>query len=235
MATDAVTNVESGVVIAGYGEDEVFPSLREYRFFGVVGGHLSYHPLRSNGIGQDVSALIVPLAQGADMAHRFMEGVDPWYQAVLERSLREVWVRSLGGVVDAIEELGDAQKDCYREQAKQAGEELLGRYIDDLKRLRQERFWGPIVDVVASLPKDELAEMAESLVNLASLKMRVSGEQQTVGGPIDVAVISKGDGLIWIKRKHYFDPSLNPHYFINSGRERHDENDESKEAHREEG
>jgi len=28
---------------------------------------------------------------------------------------------------------------------------------------------------------------------------------ETVAGPIDVAIISKGDGLIWIKRKHYFD------------------------------
>lgn len=36
-----------------------------------------------------------------------------------------------------------------------------------------------------------------------------------VGGPIDVAVISKGDGLIWIKRKHYFDRDLNQHFFSN--------------------
>ena len=37
-------------------------------------------------------------------------------------------------------------------------------------------------------------------------------DSETVGGPIDVAVISKGDGFIWIKRKHYFDPKLNPHF-----------------------
>jgi hypothetical protein len=28
-----------------------------------------------------------------------------------------------------------------------------------------------------------------------------------------VAVISKNDGFIWIKRKHYFDPKLNPRFF----------------------
>jgi hypothetical protein len=28
-------------------------------------------------------------------------------------------------------------------------------------------------------------------------------------------VISKGDGFIWIKRKHYFDPALNYHFFAN--------------------
>ena len=58
--------------------------------------------------------------------------------------------------------------------------------------------------------------MAEALVNLTSFKRRVSmGEVETVGGPIDVAVISKVDGLIWIQRKHYFDPSLNPQFFAN--------------------
>ena len=55
--------------------------------------------------------------------------------------------------------------------------------------------------------------MAEALVNLTSLKRRVTPEDETVGGPVDVAVISKGDGLIWIKRKHYFAPELNHRYF----------------------
>ena len=36
-----------------------------------------------------------------------------------------------------------------------------------------------------------------------------------VGGPIDVAVISKGDGFVWIKRKHYFKAELNLHFLDN--------------------
>jgi hypothetical protein len=34
-----------------------------------------------------------------------------------------------------------------------------------------------------------------------------------------VVVISKGDGLIWMRRKHYFRPELNPHFFTNYFRE----------------
>lgn len=67
--------------------------------------------------------------------------------------------------------------------------------------------------LVDNLPKEELAAMAESLVNLTSFKRRVSWDDETVGGPVDVAFISRGDGFVWIKRKHYFDPTLNPHYF----------------------
>ena len=62
------------------------------------------------------------------------------------------------------------------------------------------------------MPKEELGGMAEAMVNLTSLKRRVSLDQETVGGPVDIAIISKGDGFIWIKRKHYFDTALNPSY-----------------------
>ena len=60
-----------------------------------------------------------------------------------------------------------------------------------------------------------MASLAESLVNITSLKRKFSldGYQQTVGGPTDVATISSNDGFIWIKRKHYFDGKINPQYY----------------------
>lgn len=57
--------------------------------------------------------------------------------------------------------------------------------------------------------------MAEALVNLTSFKRKISLEIETVGEPIDVAIISKGDGFIWIKRKHYFDPKINLRFIEN--------------------
>ena len=52
------------------------------------------------------------------------------------------------------------------------------------------------------------------MVNLTSLRRKVAidSNSRTVGGPIDVAIISKGDGFIWAKRKHYFDSQINPQY-----------------------
>ena len=79
-----------------------------------------------------------------------------------------------------------------------------------------EEFSGPTIQAVSRLPRNELANMAEALVYLTSLKRKVSDEAETVTEPIDVAVISKGDGFIWIKRKHYFQPELNIRYLIRS-------------------
>ena len=73
----------------------------------------------------------------------------------------------------------------------------------------------PLMDTIVNLDKEDMADMAESIVSLTSLMKRVSPEEETVGGPVDVAVISKGDGFIWMKRKHYFQPELNPYFFSN--------------------
>ena len=66
-----------------------------------------------------------------------------------------------------------------------------------------------MIDVIATFPKEDLAAIAESLVNLTSFQRKILREAETVGGPIDVAVISKGDGFIWISNgKHYFQKDL---------------------------
>ena len=51
--------------------------------------------------------------------------------------------------------------------------------------------------------------MAEALVEITALRRKVGSTLESVGGPTDVAVISKGEGLVWLKRKHYFEPALN--------------------------
>ena len=43
----------------------------------------------------------------------------------------------------------------------------------------------------------------------------ISSDEESVGGPVDVALISKGDGFIWIKRKHYFEKKYNPYFIKN--------------------
>ena len=98
-------------------------------------------------------------------------------------------------------------------------EAVADKLRDDFSRGLQE--WisrhhvEPIMSMVVSLPKNELATMAETLVNLTAFKRKITSALETVGGPIDVAVISRGDGLVWVKRKHYFPSELNQAYFNN--------------------
>ena len=58
-----------------------------------------------------------------------------------------------------------------------------------------------------------MSVLAENIVSLTALKQKISLDVETVGGPVDVAFISKHDGFIWIKRKHYFSRDINPFFF----------------------
>lgn len=205
------TSADSGVVIAGFGDDELFPTLVEVTTLGVVAGKVK-HDFRSQvdiargGIGAE----IVPFAQ-QEMVNRFMEGVDPVFLEYLRESMGEA-TRQL-----VMEVLGSMGIECSAEDAttiREAAAKQADHYLQQAEEVRHREFVAPIMEIVGHLPEEELAEMAEALVNLTALKRRVSRDAETVGGPIDVAVITKGNGLIWVKRKHYFDPALNPGYFM---------------------
>ena len=66
---------------------------------------------------------------------------------------------------------------------------------------RNKKHVDPVVTTVSYLNKEGLIELAESLVNITSLKRKTSSDIETVGGPVDIALITKGDGFKWIKCK----------------------------------
>lgn len=65
------------------------------------------------------------------------------------------------------------------------------------------------------LSKTELWQIAENFVGIGSMKKRINLGNETIWWPIDVAIVTKSDGFIRIKRKHYFDPQKNYNYFNN--------------------
>lgn len=201
----------SGVVVVGFGEQDIFPRLRALSVWGMAADHLLCSPFTHEDadIGFDNPAAIIPFAQ-RDMIHTFMEGVDPGYQEFVEKALSATLGGFLDGVIAALSDVIGEHTDAVRAALVESKDRELQDLLERLREYRQEKQIWPVIEVVGSLPKSELAELAEALVSLTSLKRRVTDVQETVGGPVDVAVISKGDGLVWVKRKHYFPGELNP-------------------------
>lgn len=204
----------SGVVIAGFGETDTFPSLESFRIEAIVDNKLKYEKQGSTEINFQTTASITPFAQG-EMVATFMEGIDPNLQGYIENNLAEIFDKYPEILVDNMEKFDDDEKQLLKEKLKEVSNKIFKDYQENLQTYRRKNYVDPVVSVVAMLPKDELAAMAEALINLTSFKRKVTLESETVGGPIDVAVISKGDGFIWIKRKHYFKAELNPQFFAN--------------------
>lgn len=207
----------SGIVIAGFGEKEFFPRLLSYEINGIVNGRLLIVPRRPIEVAPDNPAIIVPFAQ-QEMVHSFIRGI----HGAIERSSDVYWGEVehrlpeavLGVIQSQLPGLDDHTAHLLRGSLRSLVLSTSAQY-KELLRVMKNRQVQPILNSVAFLPKDELAAMAESLVNLTTLKRRVSiNEPQTVGGPIDVAVISRGDGFVWIRRKHYFTQELNPSWAV---------------------
>jgi hypothetical protein len=79
---------------------------------------------------------------------------------------------------------------------------------------------GPAMDVIeqrlstplihAAMPIQDVIDLAEFFVNLAIGYSRFSPGASSVGGPIEIAAITKHESFKWVRRKHYFSAKFNP-------------------------
>jgi len=207
------------MVIAGFGEKDIFPSLVSYNMESSVLGFVKCKKIEYLKADSKGATSIAPYAQ-SEMVQAFIKGIDPDYRSAIENYLKENLDKFSEMVVDKLEKLKEEQPKEKNRIKKRLKDEIVNEITKNFKNqldtYSKENHVNSILASVAVLPKDELANMAEAFINLTSFKRRVASDQkETVGGPVDVAVISKGDGFIWIQRKHYFQPELNQHFFRN--------------------
>ncbi|WP_180128943.1 MULTISPECIES: hypothetical protein [unclassified Acinetobacter] len=200
----------TGLVISGFGDDDIFPSVITYQISGYFENNLIYKMDTSKTIINNNTGMrsgIIPFAQ-EDVVNSFIKGFDPELQQISDNYLNAMSeeffknapflnpVQKAQFITDFKSDLSDFKSTMDKE--------ILDRHVN------------PMINMIEVLPKDELATMAETLVNITAFKRKMAvSSLETVGGPIDVAVISKGDGLVWVKRKQYFPANLNKHFFDN--------------------
>ncbi|MEJ6656891.1 MAG: hypothetical protein QNL70_12905 [Pseudomonas sp.] len=201
---------QTGVVIAGYGTQDMYPRLEVYMCYGMMGNRLVYEREnnQSRAMSADSPAVIEPFATTGTI-NTFRFGVAPdAFEAVMNSTHaalvefgKQVMIES--GAQTPLDEIH------LSNLARQATQQHTDRWFKETS----QRHFDPLSGVIHSLPLPDMAALAKSLIDLESLKERVTKPSESVSGPIDVAVISKYDGFVWIDRKHYFDPALNPRYF----------------------
>ena len=197
----------SGLVVAGFGNREIYPSMSEIRLHGCAHGMLAGALTEQIRVNWENPACIIPLAQ-TDMTQLFLGGIHPEMAEELLLAAEKVALR----LPESLQEIqtaeptpvGQKMAEIMREQLEQKIRELaLGFSLDTLA-------------ILDGLPKDELGHFARMLVELTSSRRHYSSEEETVGGPVDVAVITKGDGLSWLQRKQAFPENLNRHTHLRS-------------------
>jgi hypothetical protein len=72
----------------------------------------------------------------------------------------------------------------------------------------QSKLATPLVE--PAMPIQDAIDLAAFLVDMTIKYQRFMPGADTVGGPIELAAITKHEGFKWVRRKHYFQAELNP-------------------------
>lgn len=83
-----------------------------------------------------------------------------------------------------------------------------GDKVPDLMKVINEKLERQVL--LPAMPIQDAIDLAEFLASTTVGLYRFTLGAQTVGGPVEVAAITKHEGFKWVKRKHYFDSELNP-------------------------
>lgn len=206
----------TGLVFAGYGDEDIYPSIYSYQTQCVIDGKLSYAHLTREDceIGSKWVAAIRPFAQ-RDVMDTIIFGVAPSVKNTYSENFIEPMRKMLTDLANQLEPSSKDAANVLRTFVLNGMEGYRDNYMALCDASADSIYMQPFVNSVIPLDREDLAEFAESLIKLTSIKRKISLDQSTVGGPIDVMVISKGEGIIWMKRKHYFDPKLNHSFFDN--------------------
>jgi hypothetical protein len=189
-------NHDARLVFAGYGEQDIYPVQTAVTLQGAVADRPRY-------VRESLS--ITPSFECALRTHgqdeaiqTFLRAYDQSFLRVATNNLKDYSALLEREVISRLIEEDD-------ESTSKAVEEHLDQQIEKLRSAfseKSENDWvTPFTSTLAGLPIASLAKMAESLIELQILRQSSQGVQDTVGGPVDVAVVTRERGVEWFRHK----------------------------------
>ena len=196
-------NYETELVFTGYGVEQKYPQLIHVTIKGAQNGKLNYdskdfeiisisddHPSDILYFGQtDITATLTEDLSENEENQELCEGM---MNIFLEKK-RELADRGL------IDELDLRLPDCYGA--------IKSVFNARHRNMRQKWY-----DTVKDYSLQEMASLAETLIKATEVHRSITFQQESVGGLVDLAVITREDGFQWLNRKSWYEPSKGGQY-----------------------
>jgi hypothetical protein len=163
----------SGLLFAGYGNNELFAQARVWRVNGRVDSMTRRVRRNTFSVSTAHPSLILPVAQEG-VIHSFLTGLHPEVNHLVGAIVDSLTSQFADGVT-----LAQQIKDQFDAQVSRRGDE--------------------VARAVEFLPPDDLAMVAGGLIHMTALRNRATITADTVGGPIDLLLLSRADGIRWIQ------------------------------------
>ncbi len=164
VVKDAFFEHYTGVVFAGFGARDKFPSMRSYLTSSVILGILKRRQDRAADMSSDGGPVVQPFAQDR-MIRTFLTGMDQYLRMFMYGETLKLSMNLVGDVIKRAPNLTDAQRNSlfqdYSENNMGPAVREFFRSIDSYQYAVHTR---PIYRAIGSLPKRELGETASSLI-----------------------------------------------------------------------
>jgi hypothetical protein len=186
----------SGIYFVGYGDKSLYPSYWGVDAYAFLNGKFIYENDWRRDVTLNNRAYYKPLAQD-DSIEAFIIGVN-WQRRSEMFNLVKETVNEAFVTLQKEETLKDEALETIQKNVMESVHKI--DYFNELDEQGQKSFTSSL----AVMGVMDMAEYAENLISLQSLKRKYdldNSYNSTVGGPTDVAIITKFDGFKWIKFK----------------------------------
>lgn len=201
----------TGIIFVGYGSKDIYPSLLPIYISGAFDHRMRYYFDENNAdaITNDNKASVNPFAQ-TDVMLTLMKGIAPNMEELVDNTHLNAIQTAKEKMLNAMKEAG-ASEELLKQMEEIDLTEIQKQQKENLDSFIRDEYVEGLFDAVDSFSIDEMTNMAESLISVTNLQRHITSSDESVGGPIDVAVITRSEGFIWVKHKEWFRQELNPH------------------------
>ena len=194
-------NAMAELVFSGYGEQQEYPSLVSTVVCEGFDNRVNYHvrPTDIICISDERPTAICPFAQ-KDVIRSVLRGIHRNFSRQLTNAVKDSFAPQgndifIPGEDDNVDFMDFAEK---LDEVKT--DDLSRNFFRKINRLLDNNLH-QLEKALEDYDLQSMAALAESLIDLTGFHRILTFQQEGVGGPVDVAVISKIDGFTWLNRK----------------------------------
>ena len=203
LTTRSEHDASATLVFSGYGAEQEYPSLVSTVVCEGFDHHVNYH-IREEDIvciSDEKPVAVCPFAQ-RDVILAILRGQYREWARKVYRNLKKLMEDADENIFIPESEESDFEFRSLLHEIDYS--DLFYDKIDNkFRRLldKNQREWEK---TLMDYDVKSMAALAESLIDLTGFQRILTFQQEGVGGPVDVAVITKNDGFTWLNRKSWY-------------------------------
>lgn len=188
----------STLIFVGYGQNQDYPSLVSAIVFGGYASRVNYFISDITCISDTKPVAICPFAQ-KDVIKSILFGIsDDWSKDVKNSLNPDLIIEEVFKPYEWEEDPG-MDTSQFREELDDLFFEFFLKQKTTCKKNYQD--WEKALE---NYDLEEMASLADSLINLTGFQRILTFQQEGVGGLVDLGVISKNEGFTWLRRKSWY-------------------------------